>query len=69
MKPLTPADVRERIAKAPPAERPALIELAWSCYDMGVTGGLAGEARLLNPFEVLLPPAAQVVAKARGKAR
>lgn len=69
MKSLTAADIRERIGKAPPADRPGLIEIAWSCYDMGVTGGLAGQARLLNPFESMLPPAMQVVEKPRGKPR
>lgn len=69
MKPLSVAEINERIAKAPPAERPGLIELAWSCCDMGVTLGLAGEARLRNPFEPMLPPADQVVAKPKGKAR
>lgn len=69
IKPLTAADVRDRIAKAPAAERAALIELAWSCVDMGVTLGLAGEARFANPFEQMLPKPAQVVSKPRGKAR
>lgn len=69
IKPLTAADIHDRIAKAPLAEQPALTELAWSCVDMGVTLGLAGEARLANPFEQLLPSDAQVVAKAKGKAR
>lgn len=69
MKPLTTAEIRDRIAKAPAADRPGLIEIAWSCYDQGLTGGYAGQARVLNPFEAMLPGSAQVVAKPRGKAR
>lgn len=69
MKPLTFQEIRERIAKAPTAEQPGLIEIAWSCYDSGITGGLAGQARLANPFESMLSAAAQVVEKPKGKAR
>lgn len=69
IKPLTPTEVRAWIDRAPPAERQERAAIAWSCVDMGVTLGLAGEARLKNPFETALPAAAQVVAKPRGKAR
>lgn len=69
MKPLTFQEVRARIAKAPAAEQPGLIEIAWSCYDSGITGGLAGQARLANPYEPMLPQADQVAVKPKGKAR
>lgn len=70
MKPLTSEEVRAWIASLPAEHQPGAARVAWSCVDMGVTLGLAGEARLKNPFEaLLLTEAAQVVANARGKAR
>lgn len=46
-------------------QRAVMLEIAWSSFDMGITAGLAGEARVLNPFERLLPAADQALT--RGK--
>lgn len=66
MVPLTAAQLREQLATKIPQElRPLVTQMLWSAHDGGVSSGLAKQARILNPFESLLPPPMQEPTKPR----
>jgi hypothetical protein len=55
VKPLTAAEVRAEVSRLPAEYRDNALRLLSSAWDEGVSAGLVGAPRSMNPF---LPPSA-----------